>query len=180
MAQPRLTTTITDGKGEPATFGLWVETLDDADFTAGARYESIGDNLLQDLEPIIDGHIVEAGFNIPVGLDFTAQAAAANSDVEEKCEMTFISDNGFITRILIPTFKETLYIAGSKLVNLASQVVIDFIMTVLQGADAIPGVGEDRFDFTTNRGEDLHALIGAEEAFAGRRRRRTPTAGLVE
>lgn len=181
MAQPVLTTVIGDGKGEEASFSLYTETLDDADLTNGARYESIADNLLQDLQPIITGHIVNADWSIPVGLDFTPQEADPDSDVEEKVELTFISDNGFIKRVLIPTFNEALLVAGSKLVDLTIQAVIDFVMTVLQGADAIPGVGEDRFDFTTNRGEDLHSLIGAEEVFDGKRKRRkTRIGGLTE
>src|SRR3989304_5736927 len=146
MAQPRLTTTIKDGKGATAVFGLHSETLDDADFIAGARYESMADNILQDLEPCIDGQIVSSEWQIPVGLDFTPQTASATSDVEEKCEMTFISDNGFISKVLFPTFKEAFYVVGTKVVDLTIQAVIDLVMTLLTGPDAIPGGGEDKYD----------------------------------
>lgn len=172
MAQPYLTVTIQDGKGKSAVVRMYSETLDDADFTAGARYESMADNILQDLEPTIDGQIVKAEWTIPVGLDFTPQVAAANCDVEEGALFTFQTDNGFPTEMRIPTFKESLLIAGTDLVDTANAAVLDFVNTILDGPDALPGVPEDRYDMTSNRGEDIHALVTAQESFSTRRRNR--------
>lgn len=161
---------IEDGKGKRATMKQFAEVLDGADYAAGATYESMGDNLLQDLEPIIDGRIVSAQWIIPVGFDFTPQAADPNSDVEEGATFLWYTDDGYSTRTRVPTFKEALLVAGTRVVDLTAGAVQDWVNTVLDGPDALAGVPEDRFNMTTNRGEDITILRAAYEVFKASRK----------
>lgn len=175
MAQPYLSVTIMDGKGKTAVVRAYSKKLLDADFqhvTLPKTYEAMGDNILQDLEPVIDGQILDAEWRVPVALDFTPQTADPDSDVEEGAMFTFQTDGGFLTEMRIPTFKESLLVAGTDLVDTADSDVLDFVNTILDGPDGVAGVGEDRVDMTDNRGQDIHALVTAQEAFRRRTRRR--------
>jgi len=170
MPAAKMVVTIRDGKGKKANVLLHSEVLDDADLVAGATYESMGDNLLQDLEPIIDGEIVEAHWLLPVGFDFTPQTADPDSDVEEGALFVWETVDGYQTRTRIPTFKESLLVAGSRLVDLTEGAVQDWVNTMIDGPDALAGVPEDRFNMTTNRGEDITVLRAAYELFKASRK----------
>lgn len=164
---PRLTVVIRDAKGATSEFGLYSEKLDLADYENGATLEAMADNILQDLEPVIDGQIVEAYWKLPVDLDFTPQAPAANSDVEEGAKFIWKTERGFKVEARIPTFKESLFLSGTRFVNVASSAVQDFNNTIIDGPDALTGVEEDRFNMTDNRGEDITELDVAFESFIG-------------
>lgn len=170
MPSATLTIGIRDGKGKNATMTLRSEILDDADLTAGKTYESMADNILQDLEPIIDGEITYAQWTIPVGFDFTPQTADPNSDVEEGALFQFETAEGFATKVRIPTFKEALLVAGSALVDLTAGAVQDFVNTIIDGPDALAGIPEDRINMTDNRGADITVLRFAKEMFTRSRR----------
>lgn len=161
---------IEDGKGKRSTMKMYSEVLDGADLTAGKTYESMGDNLLQDLEPIIAGRIVFAHWILPVGFDFTPQTADPDSDVEEGATFLFETADGYSTRMRVPTFKESLLVAGTRVVDLAAGAVQDWVNTIIDGPDSIAGVGEDRINMTTNRGEDVTLLRAAYEVFKASRR----------
>lgn len=165
MATADFVVTIRDGKGKTATTTMHSELLDDADFTNGARYESMGDNILQDLEPIIDGEIVDAYWRIGVGFDFTPQTADPDCDVEEGVFFSFRSEGNYKVGFRIPTIKEAILQAGTSLVDLTLGTVQDFVNTIIDGPDAVPGIPEDRFNMTDNRGADIIALDTAYEAF---------------
>lgn len=156
---------IRDGIGRTSLVSLYSELLDDADFGNGARYESMADNILQDLEPIIDGEIVDAYWRIGVGFDFTPQTADADCDVHEGALFSFRTAGNFKVNVRIPTFKESLLSTGTNLVNLAAGAVQDFVNTIIDGPDAIPGVAEDRFNMTDYRGDDVDAVDTAYESF---------------
>lgn len=170
MPAAKMIVTIRDGKGKTANVLLHSEVLDDTDLTNGATYESMGDNLLQDLEPVIDGEIVEAHWLLPVGFDFTPQTADPDSDVEEGALFIWETADGYQTRTRIPTFKESMLVAGSRLVDLTIGAVQDFVNTMIDGPDALAGVPEDRFNMTTNRGEDITVLRAAYELFLASRK----------
>ena len=166
MPSATLTVGIRDGKGKKATMTFRSEILDDSDLSGGKTYESMADNILQDLRPVIDGEIMWANWTIPVGLDAEAiQTADPDCDVEEGALFQFETAEGFPVKVRIPTFKESLLIAGSSLVNLANGAVQDFINTIIDGPDSIAGVGEDRINMTDNRGADITKLRIAKEAF---------------
>lgn len=165
MAAAELYVVIQDGKGKRGKFKLNSEILDGADLEDGATYESMGDNLLQDLEPVIDGQIISADWRLPVGFDFTPQTAAVDCDIEHSATFIWRTAGGYLTKFVVPTFKETLYIAGTKLVNAANAAVIDWVNTIIDGPDAMAGVPEDRFNMTDNRGDDIVALEKAYETF---------------
>lgn len=164
--------TVVDGKGKTSVMKRWAEVLDAADYAAGKTYESMGDNLLQDLEPNIDGRLSNPHWIIPVGFDFTPQEADPDSDVEEGAMFLWETEDGYTTRGFIPTFKESLLIAGTELVDLAQAVVQDWVNTMIDGPDAMPGIPEDRINMTTNRGEDISLLRAAYGIFKSSRGRR--------
>jgi hypothetical protein len=170
MATADFIVKIRDGVGRESLVSMHSELLDDADFSNGARYESMGDNILQDLEPIIDGQIVDAYWRIGLGFDFTPQVAAANCDVHEGALFSFRTEGNYKVNIRIPTFKESLLSTGTSLVNLAAGAVQDFVNTLIDGPDAVPGVGEDRFNMTDYRGDDIAAIDAAYEAFRSSKR----------
>lgn len=170
MPAATFTVVIEDGKAKRSTLKMNAEVLDGADYAAGKTYESMGDNLLQDLEPIIDGRIVSAQWIIPVGFDFTPQVADPNSDVEEGATFLFETADGYSTRMRIPTFKEALLVAGSRAVDLTASAVQDWVNTIIDGPDSLAGIPEDRINMTTNRGEDITLLRAAYEVFKASRR----------
>lgn len=165
MPKSDFVVSIRDGKGKTSTVSFYSEVLDQTDFENSATYESMGDNILQDLEPIIDGEIVDAYWRIDVGFDFTPQTADPDCDVEEGCFFSFRSEGNYKVGLRIPTIKEAFFQAGSTLLDLTVGAVQDFINTIIDGPDAIAGVTEDRFNMTDNRGADIIALDTAYEAF---------------
>lgn len=165
---PQFTVTIQDGKGRTAQMVLHSERLDPADFYAAGvekNYEPMGDNLLQDLEPLIDGEIIGAGWYIPITLDFTPQTADPDCDVEEGATFVFKTAGGYKTRMRIPTFKESFLIAGTELVDTADSTVQDWVNTIIDGPDAVAGIAEDRINMTDSRGDDITELEEAYEKF---------------
>lgn len=166
-----LNITIEDGKGATSIMSVNSEVFDDADLTGGKTYESWADNMLQDIRPLLKGAIRKASWIIPVTLDFGPDTPDPDSDVEEGAHFLFITAGGYTTKIRVPTFDEALLIAGSTLVDLAAGAVQDFVNTVIDGADALAGVPEDRMDAVDSRGDDIAALKDAYEYFTKSRRR---------
>lgn len=167
---PYFLITIMDGKGQISTMKHYCERFDYNDYATGDAtntpwHESMLDNLLQDIEPIIDGEIIDAKFVWPVGFDFTPQTADPDSDVEEGAVFTWETVNGYKTTTRVPTFKESLMISGTADVDLTAGPVQDYVNTILDGPDAVPGINEDRFNITDNRGEDVVAIVSAGDAF---------------
>lgn len=156
---------IEDGKGKTANMKINSEVFDQADLEASKTYESWADNVLQDLRGNLKGAIRKAWWNIPVTLDFGPDTPDPDSDIEEGAHFIFLTAGGYTTKIRIPTFDEALLIAGSRLVDLAAPSVADFVNTIIDGADAIAGVLEDRMDATDKRGDDIVALKSAYEYF---------------
>lgn len=167
--------TVEDGKTKKATTFINSERFDDADFTAGKTYESWADNIMQDYYPLITGKIVFSAIVIPVTIDEgvidQTGRPLANSDVEEGATFVWKTAGGFTTRFRIPTFNEACMISGSAEVDLANNDVDDFVQTIIDGADAIAGVGEDRMNVTDSRGDDIIAIKSAFDAFQKSRKR---------
>lgn len=173
---PTIVFTVRDAKGADAVFTVHTERLDDSDFTAGATYESMADNIMQDFFPLIDGRIVNAHVKIPISIDTgvvdQTGRPLANSDVEEGAIFVFRTESGHPVRMRVPTFKESLFIPDTQDV-LIDGVVETFVDTIINGPDAIAGVGEDRFNVTDNRGSDIVQLEKARDSFTRTRKRVT-------
>jgi hypothetical protein len=172
---PHLAMTIQDGKGKTATVFINSERFDDADFTGGKTYESWSDNIMQDFFPLTGGKIVHAAVLLPITIDTgvidQSSRPDPDSDVEEGATFVWQTSEGYTTKFRIPTFLESKLISGTDEVDLSDGEVSQFVGTIIDGADAIAGVGEDRMNVTDGRGDDVIALREAYDAFKRYKRR---------
>lgn len=175
---PTITFSFRDEKGAVAHWTCYVERLSAADITAGRTYESIADNIMQDIFPLTTGLIVNAYVKVPVTIDTgvvnqdSPQRPLIGSDVEEGAAFTFVTENGFKTMFRIPTFAENRFVAGTQRVDLEDdQQVKDFVNTIINGGDSLAGAPEDRKNFTDSRGDDIIACTRAEDAFQKSRKK---------
>lgn len=151
MALPvELAITVGDAKGEKSTFGIY---LPDVTTVEGAQtfWESI-DN---DVYAMIDGEVLSVSVSFPIDLDPLLAAlniADAASDVQEKGYFAFKTAEGFVKSFAIPTFLDTMFDVGSKLINLSQTNVATFITSILASG-------------VSSHNEDLTALEMAREAW---------------
>lgn len=145
--------TITDGKGEQSTLGIHLPsgtTVADAQtFVSGM------DNLLA---AIIDGGIAQASVTVPLSTEFLLSAAGVNSDVQEKALFVWKAINSASKASLsVPTILESVFVAGSKLIDVTNVDVAAFLAAMLNGITGISPVNIADVD--------LSQLITAREAW---------------
>lgn len=125
------------------------------------------------IEPLITGQIVGAGFTLEVPLNGVIVGAAANvfADVQEKAVFAFRTANGFLKRISIPTFAETLFTGGGSGhdVDLTDPDVAAFVDAMEDGIDLAPAGGIGLVPVVDTRDEDLVSLESAVQLFVNRR-----------
>ena len=125
------------------------------------------------LPPLIDALISGAITRVGIVFDFTLTggvklAALAGSDVEEGARFQFRTENNFFTHLRIPTFLESLIVAGTREVDLTDSDVAAFVTAMEDGIDlagAAPIV-----EPSDSRGEDIVALVSAQEQFLSSRK----------
>lgn len=121
-----LTISIEDGKGETGSFVVFLPST--ATLAEVETFWAGFDNLIS---AIVTGGNIRATLNIP--LDPLAIAASATSDVQEKAYAAFADAENFLKSIAIPTIDEAVFLAGSKLVDLANVDVAAFVAAMLNG-----------------------------------------------
>lgn len=125
------------------------------------------------VEPLIMGQIVAAGFTIEVPLNGVIVGAAANvlADVQEKAVFAFRTANGFLKRISIPTFAETLFTGGGSGhdVDITDPDVAAFVDAMEDGIDLAAAGGVGLVGVVDTRDEDLVSLESAVQLFVNRR-----------
>lgn len=156
MAVPvELTVSVRDGKGESSTFGIFLPSG-----TSLAGAQAFWDALDEDLYGIIAGEVVSVNVSFPLTLDILLAAsniASATSDIQEKAYFGFTSVEGFLKSFTIPAVVETIFQAGSKLVDLLNVDVAALVTGMLSGAGGVSPV--------TAHDEDITTIVQAREAW---------------
>jgi hypothetical protein len=151
MAIPvALTISIEDGKGETGSFSLY---LPSGTTLAGVETYWAGIDSL--IATIVRGGNIKASVTFP--LTPLVSGPLGSSDVQEAAYAAFRSAEGFIKSIRIPTIFEDLFLAGSKLVDIANVDVAAFITAITTGIGGISPV--------TSHDEDLLSLDVFREAW---------------
>lgn len=125
------------------------------------------------IDPLIAGRITAAGFTFEVdltGLGLT-QITSVLADVQEKATFAFRTAGGFIKRISLPTFNETLFVGvgAQHEVDLTDSDVAAFIDAMEDGIDVSGTGGTGVVGVVDSRDEDLTELIYANQTFVNRR-----------
>lgn len=120
--------------------------------------------LINEIDPLVVGGIVAGG--VTLAADIAGHGAIGpTSDVQEKGEFSFNTANNFLHSVGIPTFDETLVIAGSGVIDTGQVDVVDFTDAMLTGL-AVPST--NLVTPVDSRGEDLTSLKSALERFRRR------------
>jgi len=151
MAIPvALTVSIEDGKGEVGTFSVYLPSG-----TTLAQVETYWAGFDSLVAAIVRGGNIKASVTFP--LIPLVSSPLASSDVQEAAYAAFRSADNFVKSIRIPTIFEDLFLAGSKLVDIANVDVAAFITAITTGLSGIAP--------TTSHGEDLLSLDVFREAW---------------
>lgn len=120
------------------------------------------------MNPLINGQLISAGFTVEADISaYTNVIPGALADVQEKAEFVFRTAGGFLKRINLPTFVETLFgsSGASSEVNLADTNVAAFVTAIVDGIT----VGGDDILFQDTRGDEIASLSVARENWGKRR-----------
>jgi hypothetical protein len=155
-----------------ATMTLTLSLLD-RDRNVGTLSFNINNGgLLAVIETAITGTIIPAvqaitdavviAYSLTVGAhDHSAAAAVEASDVERKGVFSFRAANGSSYVVAVPSFKNTMVIDRSNLVDLADAAVITFVNMVTDGS--ILGIAAPK----TYLGSDVIGLVKAVKTHRG-------------
>lgn len=159
----KITYTIKDGKGKKSQCVINYPNVDlVTDVTAQNRNPlwyalEIGGWI----QAMITGAIVSMSVSMDVDMSgFGNYVPEENSDVEEGATFIFTTENGYTTRIRIPTFDEQYIVAGTSDVDLTEIVISTFVSEVIGGTDS-----GTFYTLTDARGDDITALKTAYESF---------------
>lgn len=148
-----VTVTIEDGKGKQSTLSINIPPA-----TTTANAGGFINSVLPLIDAVIQGRIIRAGLcygiTLPGGLN---AVASPDSDVEEGAKFSFISAAPFKTAFRIPTFTESLILAGTKSVDIADTDVDALIDMIVTGNGSVAPVD--------SRDVDISALNYARELF---------------
>lgn len=115
------------------------------------------------------GALVRVG--ITIGVDISSvvgvsSEAFEDADVEEKAYFSFLTTNGFRTRVNLPTLNEGKVVDGSDQLDLNDLDVQTFVDMMLDGLSVDDGAaGTITVTPVDKRGEELVALLEAREKF---------------
>lgn len=120
--------------------------------------------LINEIDPLILGGIVSGG--VTLAADIAGHGGiGSTSNVQEKGEFTYNTENSFLHSVGLPTFDETLVVAASRNIDLTQEDVEDFNDAMLDGL-AVPST--EVIVPVDSRGEDLSSLKSALERFRRR------------
>lgn len=155
-----ITISIKDAKGAEAKTSFNFPStyaFDDVILFAAQQAERIG--------KLIKGRIVRA--TVSQDADLTAvtvpTTADPDSDVEEGAYFQFGTAGGFTTSQRIPTFDESKFISGTKLVDLTDTDVDDYVTVMQTGAPVVALGGV--LSPSDQRDDDITTLNVAKEQF---------------
>ena len=108
------------------------------------------------LDAIIDARIVEGRITVPlIPNPAWKTAPIVGNNVNQIMALNFENDfNTYLTDILVPSYKESLLQAGTRVPNLAAPALAAYISAIIAGSGAI---------FPNSR--DLHDLDALRDAF---------------
>ncbi|MCZ7544890.1 MAG: hypothetical protein M5R40_15810 [Anaerolineae bacterium] len=156
---------VIDEKGKTSTTEVKLPTA-----TVWADAVIMAQQIALLIDPLILGAITRVGVTadveLPVGL---AASASANSDVEEGARFQFRTENGFYTGLRLPTFDESLIVAGTRGVDLTDTDVAAFVAAMEDGIDTSGYGGTDTVEPCDARDEDIVSLEFAREQFLSSR-----------
>lgn len=150
---------ITDGKGKVSRF-----TINVGGGTSVTNALAFAEGIWGFINPMLNGGNVSATISIPVP-NVTSVAPISTSDVEEGAQFVFNTALGFLKRLRLPTFLESLVSPGSAAVDTAQADVAAFITAMQSGFDTTPFGGTGVIAPTDYRSEDLTTLDSAVEVF---------------
>lgn len=147
----KLVYNIKDGVGKPATMSFNIPLS-----FSGAQTEAFADALAPIIDDLIDGYIVDYEYTVSmIPVAGIAVVALGTADVEEGALFNWRTANGYPTKNRVPTFKESLMIAGTEQVNLADPAVDAFNLAIRSGLGA-PAVAP-----SDGHGDDITTLVSA-------------------
>lgn len=156
--------TIQDGKGETSTV-----TIPFPDGTPLTDIPHLVQAFADLLDPLTTGGLLQAGARIIQDATGWIGTPSASADVQEKAEFILRTANGFLKRLNLPTFLESLFTPGSAVVDTADADVAAFVTALEDGVDLTGVGGSGVVQPCDLRGEDLVSLERAIENW-GRRR----------
>ena len=113
------------------------------------------------LDAVIDGRIEAAGVCAAVTLPGGLKASPINNcDVQHGCQFLFRA-GGYPVRLRVPTFKPTLFTAGSKDADMSDADVLNLRNSITAGLTPNAVLVQP----SSNRGEDIDEWISATENF---------------
>lgn len=116
---------------------------------------------------MIKGQIIDIGVGIGLQVAGLPAAPDADSDVEEGARFSYNTAADFITSHRVPTFDESLIVAGTANVDTTTgNAVDDWVQHMIQGHT----VGVENIQPTDERGSDVTALVKAREAHQAQRK----------
>lgn len=111
------------------------------------------------INDFVKGQIVSA--TLSIGLDVSALTGNTNetdSDVQEVGGFEFLAEDGFVTKVNLPTFPTSLTVAGTEQIDIADTDVDAFVEAMLTGIAVTGGTIQP-----SDVGElDIEELIFAE------------------
>lgn len=120
--------------------------------------------LINEIDPLVLGGVVAGG--VTLSADISGHGSiGSTSDVQEKAEFSFNTENKFIFSVGIPTLDEALVIAGSDAIDTGQADVVDFLDAMIDGI-TVPST--NLIVPVDSRGEDLTSLKSALERFRRR------------
>lgn len=161
---------IQDAKGDKSRLEIQVPS--------GTSYDNARDFLITISETL--RQLSTGGLN-SAGVSFEFDLSAANgalgfagwgpvatliSDVQEKAEFIFQTAGGFLKRLNIPAFDESLFVPNSSVVDTSDALVAEFVTAMEDGIT----VNATLIEPVDLRGEDLEVLTAAAENWGKRRR----------
>lgn len=119
------------------------------------------------VNPLVLGGLSAAGFRVEVDVSGTwGVVGSVLADIQEKAEFAMRTANGFLSRLNLPTFDESLFVTGQDEVDLADPDVAAFVAFLETGITAGGGTLAP-----TDYREDQIAFVQTATENWGKRRR---------
>lgn len=148
-----VTYTVKDEKGNSSVMNMNIPTA-----TTAANAITFAQSFAGLLNAVITGQITAIGLGYLVTLPGGLRTSPlGGSDVEEGARFSFRTALNHLTRFRIPTFDESLILAGSKAVDLEDTAVDALVDAMTGGLGGVSPVD--------SRDEDVVSLDAAQEQF---------------
>lgn len=157
------TINFADGDGDSKSLSVPFTSADMVDMVDAADDPvQFAQQIAVYLDAMTGGAIRSISLSIKVPLPAVQAIPAPLSDVQELGVFKFRTSNGFLKTISVPTFDESLIIAGTKLIDQLDPIIADFVEMMIEPINLPAGWTLNPVD---ERGENLIALESALEDF---------------